>query len=289
LRTDSPRLVTLVSGGLELAVWEWSGNGPPLLFFHATGFHGRCWDQVIRRLPGRRAFAFDLRGHGRSSKPEPPYSWMPFASDSAALAQHLGIRGGLAVGHSMGGHTALAVAIERPAAVAALVLLDPTVFPCSWYGHPSHDVSYIRKRRAAFRSPEEMFERFRSRPPFVTWDPLVLRDYCEGGLLPDGCGGFVLACPPPVEASLYENCLGAESNLHPFLDAVKAPVTVLRAGGFWTAAGTFSLTASPTDPDLVSKFPRARDVLLAGRDHYFPLESPDLVSTEIERSLAAHF
>ncbi len=288
-RTDSPRELTIARGGLNLAVWEWDGSGPPLVFFHATGFHGRCWDQSIRRLPGRHCFALDLRGHGHSGKPEPPCPWQPFADDSAFLMQHLGIRGGLAVGHSMGGHTAVAAAIARPEAFGAILLLDATIFPREWYGRPPLEAGFIRKRRALWKSADEMFERFRPRPPFASWDPRVLRDYCEWGLLPAASGdGFVIACPPQVEASIYENSIAAESNLHPQLARVGAPVVVVRAGRFWTP-GEFDLSTSPTDPGLASHFPRARDVLLEGRNHYFPLESPELVSAEIEAALAAYF
>src|SRR5215216_1345039 len=90
--------------GVELALFEWPGAGPPLLFAHAAGFHARCWDQVIGRLPGRHCYAVDLRGHGRSSKPPPPYDWRRFGEDVAALARALGLAGALGVGHSTGGH-----------------------------------------------------------------------------------------------------------------------------------------------------------------------------------------
>ena len=42
------KLELVSAGGLRLAVWEWPGAGPPLLFAHATGFHGRMWDHIIR-------------------------------------------------------------------------------------------------------------------------------------------------------------------------------------------------------------------------------------------------
>ena len=49
-----------------------------------------------------------------------------------------------------------------------------------------------------------MFERFKDRLPFARWRPEILRDYCDYGVLPRD-GQFVLACPPAVEASIYEN------------------------------------------------------------------------------------
>jgi lipase len=270
----------LETGGLRLAVWEWPGEGPPLVFVHATGFHARCWDQVVRALPGRRAIAIDLRGHGRSDKAEPPYRWPSFASDVAAVAERLGLTGAIGIGHSMGGHSLTLAASLQPAAFSALLLVDPTIFPPEYYGRTSpHDASFILKRRNAWKSPDEMFERFRSRPPFAQWRPEVLRDYCEFGLLPEG-GEYVLACPPAVEASIYAASNAPDANLYARIPTIAQPVAVMRAGRAWSAT-TFDLAASPTAPDLAAKFPHGRDVLLAGRDHYIPMESPELVAAEI--------
>src|ERR1700730_8210003 len=53
--------------GIEIALWEWPGQDPAVFFCHATGFHGRCWDQTIAALPGRHCYASDARGPGRRS------------------------------------------------------------------------------------------------------------------------------------------------------------------------------------------------------------------------------
>src|SRR5712692_1741421 len=187
--------------GVELAVWEWAGEGPPILFCHATGFHARCWDQVIAHLPGRRCFALDFRGHGRSSKPAPPYLWREFGEDVAALATALGLSGAVGVGHSMGGHAVTLAASLKPDAFSTLLLLDPVIRGKQAYTGPWQEAHFVAKRRNRWASPQEMFDRFKDRAPFETWDRAVLRDYCEYGLEPDG-DGFVLACPPAIEASI---------------------------------------------------------------------------------------
>jgi lipase len=251
---------------VELAVWNREGEGPPLVFVHATGFHARCWDQVIRRLPGRRVIAPDMRGHGRSAKPAPPYDWMSFARDLVGLE----IEGAIGIGHSMGGHSVAAAAALRPGMFKALFLIDPTIFRREHYG-PPEDWSFIARRRGSWSSPEEMFERFKDRPPFANWDPLVLRDYCDYGVLEDGR----LACPPEIEASIYTQANAPDAWFD--VSAVQAPVTILRAGHSWVP-GVRHLGASPTDPDLALRFPNARDLVLAGRNHYIPMESPELIA-----------
>ena len=109
----APILAHLAVSGTTLAVWDWAGPaGTALLFTHANGFHGRCWDEVIALLPEYRCVALDLRGHGRSAKPAPPASWRTFGEDVAAVARELGLRDAVGIGHSVGGHaTALAAAL----------------------------------------------------------------------------------------------------------------------------------------------------------------------------------
>jgi pimeloyl-ACP methyl ester carboxylesterase len=277
---QTPSLDFLTVEGLHIAVWQWPGDGPPLLFAHATGFHARCWDQVIRELPGRRAIAIDFRGHGRSDKPEPPYHWNWFSRDVAGVAEQLNLSGAIGIGHSMGGHSIAEAAALVPAAFSSLLLVDPTIFEAAYYGMPRrHDASFILRRRNQWKSWEEMFERFRNRSPFAQWKPEVLRDYCEFGVLPQG-DDYILACPPPVEASIYAASNAPEANLYPVLPGIQQPVTVMRADRPWNL-GSFDLMASPTAPSLAARFPRGRDLVLEGRNHYIPMETPELVAQEI--------
>ena len=113
------------------------------------------------------------------------------------------------------------------------------------------------------------------RPPFDTWDRAVLRDYCEYGLLPDG-DGYVLACPPEIEAAIYENSPAPESNIYPEIATIKIPVQVVRAGKLLDP-GNF-MAASPTAPNLASRFAHGTDICLKDRSHFIPMEDPGLVA-----------
>ncbi len=281
---ENPSLQFVRAGAVELAVWEWPGAGPPLLFAHATGFHGRCWDQVVRAFPGRRRLAVEFRGHGRSATPAPPYGWRAFGADIAAVTDSFELQGAIGIGHSMGGHALVSCAAMRPYAFATLLLIDPVILPPERYGaHPVH-ADFILRRRARWASPEQMFDSFHVRRPFREWRPEVLRDYCDWGLLADD-GGFTLACPPQIEASIYAHSNAPDSNLYPEIPAIKLPVTVLRADAK-PAPGVFDLSASPTWPGLAGCFPNGRDIPLAGRNHYIPMETPELVVEQIRAALS---
>lgn len=266
-------------GALSIAVWEWPGADPPLVFTHATGFHGRIWNAVVRMLPGRHVYAADLRGHGRSDKPDPPYRWRDFGSDLAAVVRALGLRNAVGVGHSSGGHATVLAAARAPDVFRTLLVIDPTIFPPEWYSQPRLDASFTLRRKNNWQSIEEMIERFRNRPPFAAWKPDVLRDYCEFGLLP-AAHGLVLACPPPVEASIYAESNAPESDIYSEIAAVAQPVTVMRAG-IERRPGVFELAASPTAADLAAKFRDGRDIVLPGQSHYIPMEVPERVVAEL--------
>lgn len=291
--SQTARLVLMLSAptgsshrinNLDLQVWEWAGDEPPVLLCHATGFHSRCWDQVVSRMPGRRVIALDFRGHGRSSKPAPPYSWRSFGQDVAALVSELGIQNAFGVGHSMGGHSVTLAAALNPAAFSALILFDPVIFPEVHYTGLWPDAWVVAKRRNFWASPQEMFDRFRDRAPFASWDALVLRDYCEYGLLPNG-SGYHLACPPAVEASIYENNSAPDSNIYAEIAQIGIPVRVVRSSKKYE--GGADMAASPTDTSLASRFRHGRDLRLENVTHLIPMEAPAVVAELILESVSA--
>lgn len=260
---------------IELALWEWPGDDPAVFLCHATGFHARCWDQVIAHLPGRHCFAIDARGHGHSSKPAPPYRWRNFGGDVAALATQLDLSGAIGVGHSMGGHSVTLASALRPATFAALLLLDPVIRNPNQYTGPWMQAQFVAKRRNRWTSPQEMYERFENRQPFDAWDKKVLQDYCEYGLLRDG-DGFVLACPPEVEAGIYENSPAPESNIYPEIATIEIPVHIVRAGKKLDPANF--MAQSPTAPGLASSFKHATDFSDTDHSHFIPMEAPALTA-----------
>ena len=262
---------------VRLAVWERAGTSPAAFFAHATGLHARCWNQIIAGIPKHRCIAFDMRGHGLSAKPDPPYRWRQFGEDTAGMARALNLRGAIGVGHSMGGHSLALAATIVPAAFAELILIDPVIMPRVLYtGHP-REPHFARKRRNQWKSPDEMFERFKDRPPFSSWDPAVLRDYCNYGLMP-AANGYVLACPPKIEASIYEASGLDDANLYGKLGLIDVPVTVVRSASPMQRDGaTMDMAASPTAPDLARHFRHGKDIETP-YSHFIPMEAPAFVA-----------
>lgn len=281
-----PRRHDFQGSQVRLTCYEWGAKDArdTALFVHATGFHARCWDRTVAALPeGWRAIAVDMRGHGTSDKRE-PYVWETFGRDLEELVSAFDLRQAVGVGHSMGGHCVTQVAARLPDAFRRLVLVDPVIFDPEAYatdryrGYDSAEDHPVARRRNQWASWEEMFERFRDRPPFSLWRPEVLEDYCRYGVLPRSDGqGYELACPPLVEASIY---LGnTQTDIHHLIPEVRVPVVVMRARGRDPdAAPELDFSRSPTWPGLADTFPDGRDVYLPSLTHFIPMQEPEMVA-----------
>lgn len=100
-------------------------DGAPVLLANSLGTDFRVWDDMLPHLPaGLRIIRFDKRGHGLSDAPEAPYRMEALIGDAAALLDHLGVKGAVVVGLSIGGIIAQGLAAERPDLVKAMVLMD---------------------------------------------------------------------------------------------------------------------------------------------------------------------
>ncbi len=237
----------------------------------------------MERIGAHRCIAIDLRGHGLSSKPLPPIPWRVFGMDVAEIARQLALQGAIAVGHSMGGHSITLAAAQEPQAFSHLVLLDPVILPEEMYTGPIAEPHFTRKRRNRWPSWQDMLERLSPRPPFNRWDKQVLRDYCEYALVPAPDGdGFVLACPPDIEGSIYEQSLAEEANIYPEIASLDLPVTIIRAVTPRRDGLVMDMHGSPTPPELASRFAHAED-LVVEYSHFIPMEAPEFVAEQILR------
>lgn len=277
------------ANGIEIAIFEWGSGaqGPTYLLAHATGFHARCWDPVVRHLGERRVIAVDLRGHGRSEK-TPITSWRVFGQDLAALVRELDLRDVVGVGHSMGGHALTDAAAAEPGRFRRLVLIDPVIASPEAYGGGGWTIQSLAgrphptsKRKRHFGSVEEMIERFRDRPPYAAFDPEALRAYCSFGLLPRSEGdGLELACPPEIEAGVYMTS-HTNPGVHASARALRIPVLVVRAKAPPPQRSVMDFSSSPTWPGLVREFRHGREIHLPDQSHFLPMEIPERVAALI--------
>ncbi|KDN81600.1 alpha/beta hydrolase [Kitasatospora cheerisanensis KCTC 2395] len=125
-------------------VWaaDSGGDRPPLVLLHPGVGDSRIWDGLLPELTRRhRVIRYDVRGYGRSPRPTTAYSNL---ADLYAVLDHFGLHRVHLVGCSMGGGTALGLALRQPERAASLVLVCPGVPGYPWPAEPEADAEYDR-------------------------------------------------------------------------------------------------------------------------------------------------
>jgi pimeloyl-ACP methyl ester carboxylesterase len=118
--------LTTQTAELEFEVW---GQGEPVLLID-----GALITDTFRPIlaePGvagrYRPIIYHRRGYGSSSQAWGTVSVAAQAADCRDLLDHLGVERAHIVGHSYGGAIALQLALDAPAAVASLAVLEPAL------------------------------------------------------------------------------------------------------------------------------------------------------------------
>jgi pimeloyl-ACP methyl ester carboxylesterase len=175
---------SLSVNGLRLQALEWGTPGnPALCFLHGGSAHGHWFDAVAPAFADRfHVVSLDQRGHGESQWATPPaYGTEQFASDLLGVLDTLGWARAVVVGHSMGGHNAMAFAAWHPGRVRALVIADsrPAI--------PEERLRQMHRRgeHAPRRHPtlESAVASFRLLPRETVADPALLAHLARVGVV----------------------------------------------------------------------------------------------------------
>jgi pimeloyl-ACP methyl ester carboxylesterase len=106
------------------------GAGEPVIFLHGFPASSHLWHGVVREMPeGHRVVVVDLLGFGRSDRPGlSTLTAVAHADRVRILMDDLNIREACVVGHGMGGAVATALALNAPARVTKLCLVNSMAF-----------------------------------------------------------------------------------------------------------------------------------------------------------------
>lgn len=268
--------------GEPLALHDFGGSGPALLFAHATGMHGWMWREVAGHLTERaRCVAPDLRGHGDSPYPAVgDFDWSGFGRDVLAAADVAASTGDgdglLGVGHSMGATALMLAELAAPGTFRELFLYEPALGSAPDEGPRDRldlMIAVARKRRATFPSRAEALANFARKAPTNGYQASVLYDYVEHGFAGTPDGGVTLKCRPEVEAAVY-----ARSFMPGLIERVgdlKCPVTFM-AGGATDEPHRASVAR-------LARVTGGRALRMEGATHFGPMERPAALAAEIER------
>ena len=107
---------------VEFQVQEYEQRGEAIIFLHFSGANLMMWQRVIPFFQDRyHLILIDLRGHGKSDKPETGYRIDEMASDVVGIMQHLKLERAHIIGSSLGAEVGLSLAANYPEKVISLV------------------------------------------------------------------------------------------------------------------------------------------------------------------------
>ncbi len=113
------------NGSAIHCIIEGREGAPWVTFSHSLACDLRMWDGQVEAL-GRdfRLLRYDTRGHGQSDAPPGPYSFERLMEDVLGLWDALGIARSHFVGLSLGGMTALGLALEHRERLQSICVCD---------------------------------------------------------------------------------------------------------------------------------------------------------------------
>lgn len=269
------------SVGTAIATYDFGGDGPDVLFLHATGFHAHTWLPVIDALrDSYRCVAADCRGHGDSESPaDNDFAWQRFADDALAVVDVLDLDRPFGVGHSAGGATLLLAEQQRPHTFRALWCYEPVVFPPTRQSGNSNALADgARRRREVFPSHDDAYGNYSAKPPFDALAPEALRVYVDHGFETLPSGEVRLKCRGEDEARVYEG--GSSHGAFEHLGEVAIPV-FLAGGG---QRGSFGMQVLGAQHE---RLPRSELEIMEELGHFGPLEDPGRIAAAIRRCFTA--
>ena len=245
------------------------GSGPPLILIHGIGASRHSWDGLVRHLRDDfRCISYDLRGHGKSPLPAPPYTLDDLVEDLELLRQELGLARVHLAGHSLGGMIGPAYARRYPQHVLSLGLYSTAAF------RTEDDSAKVRGVVSAMRTKgiAPVLETLKDRwftPEFAARAPEVITRRMQQ----------VIETDQEVFLSVFD--IYAQTEMAPWLHEITHPSLVL--------TGENDGGCNPRlNREIAAAMPAAELAILPGLRHAILLEAPDVVAGPVLQFLRRH-
>lgn len=241
---------------------ECRSTGPVVYLLHGLTAKSQDWAGIPDLLAktGFHVFAFDMRGHGKSDKPESGYTPEDHAKDVQACAEALGHSQLHVVGHSTGGRNALVFAALFPERALSLTIVDQTLSKDeqSWKKYLERYTEYP----APFPNEETLDKFLRQKFP---GDERRFA-YYKGQFWKTDNGEWNWNFSP--QAAWKTQKLGREKEAYEWLGKVQCPLLFIKGGD--------SRYVSPEEAEKIRKLlPQDRFVVVEKAEHAVFRDNPE--------------
>jgi len=270
---ETARRRALRVNGLALNALEWGEPGrPALCFLHGGSAHSHWFDLVIPTFAHRfHVLSLDQRGHGVSDwAPTPAYATEDFTGDLLGVMDVIGWPRMTVIGHSMGGHNAMAFAAWHPDRVERLVVIDsrPSI--------PADRLQTMHRRgdRGPMRHEtlEAALRSFRLLPRETVAEPRLLEHLARQGIT-ERDGRFLYRFDPAANGGRRPTDGWA------LLERIGAPTLLVR--------GQHSpILPAEMAGEMLARLPCARLVEIQGTYHHLVLDDPLAFARVLDAFLA---
>jgi len=274
----------------EGEIWrDWGGSGAPIHFAHGNGFPPGTYRKLISELgKSHHVVSMSARPLWAESRPRVLRDWSVFAEDLRGELGRRCLRGIIGVGHSLGAVTSLLAAAADPGLFSAVVAVDPIVLTggrALFWGTVKafglagrvNLVRGARRRRELWSDRAEARNTYSRKKIFANWDPDVLDDYLDAGMVDLPQGGVRLRYPRECEARIFS---AAPHDLWAVLRKVSVPTLFVQG----EHSDTFLDAARAR---VEREVPASSTAVVADSSHFLPMERPTELTRVIEEFLRA--
>jgi pimeloyl-ACP methyl ester carboxylesterase len=261
---------TVMETGIVPANVKVEGEGPPIVLISRVRCGAR--DDIAPQLAAdHRVIRLDLIGHGGTEAPASGYAIERQAKLVAAVLDKLGVDRVVAIGHSMGGEVATALAEADPKRIERLVLIDSP---------PKAETTFrLGTRLALMPVIGELLSRFMSDAAIRK---MLAQGFAPGFPVPEKFVADVKQLTYTAFRTAHDDSIAYETE-KPVVERLAAldPVPPLLV-----IFGSRDALVAPESAKLYETVPGAKVVILAGPGHSLMVEAPEKTLALIKNFLA---
>jgi len=255
-----------------------TGSGPPMIFIPGLLCGGAVWNDTVRHYEDRyQCHTLSLAGFAGVPPVEGPF--VPTMRD--AIVRYIRdnkLEKPIIVGHSLGGHLALAVAIEAPDEVGPIVVVDgaPALGALMFPGVPAETIA----SRSTF-----MTAAMSNMPPaqFAAQNRLTLGTMVQDPAKADWLASHAAKSDIKTTARVMHEIMTAD--LRPAAARITAPVLLIGAAEHAKDPAS-QAAARRAYEQQVTMIPRHQVVMTYEARHFIMFDKPDFLFTTLDQFLA---